>query len=97
METGHSDSNVCICGQVEDSKHYFTKCTLYTIQRQKLNTKMEQFIPNFSLLAAKRQLEILTMGYEYSNPEMTKINTKIMFIAQTYILQTKRFEKTSIN
>ena len=58
---------------------------------------MEQFIPNFSLLAAKRQLEILTLGYEYNNPEMTKINTKIMFIAQTYILQTKRFEKTSIN
>ena len=66
------------------------------IQRQNLNTKMEPFIPNFSLLAAKKQHQIVTMGYEYSNPEMTKINTRIMFIAQTYILQTKQFEKTSI-
>ena len=95
FKTGHSDNNVCICGQIEDSKHYFTKCNLYTAQRQNLITKMEQFIPNFSLLAAKRQLEIITMGYEYSNPEMIKINTKIMFISQHYILQTKRFVKNS--
>ena len=43
-------------------------CTFYTIQRQNLNTKMEKFIPNFRLLASKRQLEIVTMGYEYGNP-----------------------------
>ena len=30
------------------------------------------------------------MGYKYSNPKMIKKNTKIMFIAQTYILQTKQ-------
>ena len=34
---------------------------------QNLNTKMEQFIPYFSHLAAKRHLEIVAMGYEYSN------------------------------
>ena len=56
---------------------------------------MEQFIPKFSLLAAKRQLEIIMMGFEYKNSEMTKINTKIMFISQNYILQTKRFVKNS--
>ena len=90
FKTGHSDSNVCICEQVEDSKHYFK-------HRQNIITKLEQFIANFSLLAAERHLEIVNMGYEYTNPEMTKTNTKIMFIAQTYILQTNRFERTSCN
>ena len=97
FKTGHSDSNVCICEQLENSKHYFKQFTLYTIQRQNIITKLEQFIANFSLLAAERHLEIVNMGYEYTNPEMTKTNTKIMFIAQTYILQTKRFERTSCN
>ena len=67
FKTGHADSNLCICGQIEDSKHYFTKCNLYTVHRQKLISQMEQFIPNFSLLAAKRQLEINMMEFEYIN------------------------------
>jgi hypothetical protein len=95
FKTGHADSNLCICGQIEDSKHYFTKCNLYTVHRQKLISQMEQFIPNFSLLAAKRQLEIIMMGFEYKNPEMTKINTRIMFISQNYILHTKQFVENS--
>ena len=57
--------------------------------------QMEQFIPNFDVLSDKRKLEILLMGYEYQNPEMTKINTKSMFISQSYILKTKRFSKAS--
>ena len=93
FKTGHSDNNVCFWGQIEDSKHYFTKCNLYTAQIQNLIRKMEQFIPKFRLLAAKRQLEIITMGYEYSNAEMIKVNTKIMVISQNDILQTKRFVK----
>ena len=52
---------------------------------------MENYLPNFRILCAKRQLEILLLGYEFKNPEMTKINTKIMIISQNYILQTKRF------
>ena len=68
FKNGHADSNVFIRAQIEDSKHYFTKCNLYTVHRQKLISQMEQFIPNFSLLAAKRQLEIIMMGFEYKNP-----------------------------
>ena len=56
---------------------------------------MKEFIPNFQLLSTTRQLEILLMGYEYDNPEITRINTKIMVISQNYILQTKRFVKRS--
>ena len=52
---------------------------------------MENYFPNFQILCAKRQLEIQLLGYEFINPEMTKINTKIIIISKIYILQTKRF------
>ena len=91
FRTGHSETNICTCGHIEDAKHYFTKCHLFNEQRQKLFTHMENYLPNFRILCAKRQLEILLLGYEFKNPEMTKINTKIMIISQNYILQTKRF------
>ena len=95
FKTGHTDTNFCSCGYIEDSKHFFTKCSLFDEQRQILFNKMKEFIPNFQLLSTTRQLEILLMGYEYDNPEMTRINTKIMVISQNYILQTKRFVKRS--
>ena len=97
FKRGHTENPYCNCnlGHVEDPTHYLIKCNLYNEQRQILVGQMEQFIPNFDVLSDKRKLEILLMGYEYQNPEMTKINTKIMFISQSYILKTKRFSKSS--
>ena len=54
---------------------------------KKLSANMENYLPNFQTLRAKRQLEMLLFGHEFKNPEMTKI----MIISQNYILQTKRF------
>ena len=97
FKRGHTENPYCNCnlGHVEDPTHYLIKCNLYNEQRQILVGQMEQFIPNFDVLSDNRKLEILLMGYEYQNPEMTKINTKIMFISQSYILKTKRFSKAS--
>ena len=95
FRTGHTDTNICSCGYIEDSKHYFTKCTFFDEQRQILFNKMKEFIPNCQLLSTTRQLKMLLIGYEYDNPQMIKKNTKIMIISQNYILQTKRFVKRS--
>ena len=54
---------------------------------------MKQYIANFSILAPKRQLEIIMIGYEYSNTKITKINTKNLFISQNKILQKRLFVK----
>jgi hypothetical protein len=52
---------------------------------------MEEFIPKFYQLSKKRQYEILVFGYDPDNVELDKINTKIMYLTQNFIYDTKRF------
>ena len=40
----------------------------------------------------QRQYDVLNYGYEPNNPEMKKINGKIMTLTQSFILRTKRFK-----
>ena len=89
---GLSDSTQYLCSHPsENALHYITQCWLYTEERQNLFNKMKQYIPNFPNITKKRQFEILLYGYEPRNPEMTKINTKILRLTQNYIYATKRF------
>ena len=47
--------------------------------RRTLFDQIEQgFIPNFKSLSINRQLEILLYGYEPNNPELKRLNGKIM-------------------
>ena len=52
---------------------------------------MEEFIPKFYQLPKKRQYDILVFGYDPDNKELDKINTKIMYLTQNFIYDTKRF------
>jgi hypothetical protein len=92
FKVGKADNTVCLCLHPHETpEHYITQCFLYTEERRILFSQIEQFIPRFKYCSMKRQFEILTQGYEINNPEMVKINTKIMKFTQHFILQTKRF------
>ena len=41
----------------------------------------------------KRQFEILVYGYEPQNPEMKRINGKILIYTQNFIMKTNRFKE----
>jgi hypothetical protein len=91
---GRSETPACLCDQIssETSLHYIIKCPLFTELRRTMFDQIEQqFIPRFRSVPAKRQLEILTEGYEPHNPEMKRINGQILKVTQNFILKTKRF------
>ena len=92
---GHSDTNICpFCEQnkIENSKHFIISCPHFAVMRRTLLDRIEQdFIPKFKSLSINRQFQILIFGYEPNNPEMKRINGKIMLLTQTFILKTKRF------
>ena len=94
--TGHSDTmhcTYCNSEKPETSKHFIIACPYFTEMRLKLFDQIEQgFIPNFKRLTMQRQYDILIYGYEPQNPEMKKINGKIMTLTQSFILKTKRFK-----
>ena len=92
FKVGLSDTTDCSCGhKYETSEHFITMCPQYAEERRNLYNQMLQFIPNFTGLPSKRQFEILVFGYQPSDPDLTKINTKIMKFTQKFILETKRF------
>ena len=95
FSTGHSTTNICSnCNdkKQESSLHFIVVCPHFSHLRETLFNQMEQnFIPNFKKLSMNRQFEILVNGYETNNPEMKRINGKIMLLTQTFILNTKRF------
>ena len=94
--TGHSNTTACsFCeSKIENSSHFIIKCLHFTEQRRTLFDQMEQnYIPNLKKLTMKRQFEILVYGYEPKNPEMKRINGKILIYTQNYILKTKRFNQ----
>ena len=94
--TGHSNTTACsFCeSKIENSLHFIIKCPHFTEQRRTLFDKMEQnFIPNFKKLTMKRQFEILVYGYEPQNPEMKRINGKILIYTQNFIMKTNRFKQ----
>ena len=80
----------CICPH-ENSLHFICICPKFTELRNILCTKMTEFIPKFDQLSKKRQFEILIFGYDPDNKELEKINTKIMFLTQNFVYDTKRF------
>ena len=73
----------CNSEKPETSKHFIIACPYFTEMRAKLFDQIEQgFIPTFKRLTMQRQYDILIYGYEPQNPEMKKINGKIMTLTQ---------------
>ena len=92
---GLAETNTCSCDTcTPETLHYFINCPLFTDARRTLFDQVEQsFIPNFKKLPKKRQVEILTQGYEPENHEMKKINAKLLKQTQFFILKTERFSQ----
>ena len=75
----------------KNSLHFICFCPKFNDLRHILFTKMTEFIPQFHQLPKKRQFEILIFGYDPDNSELDKINTKIMYLTQNFVYDTKRF------
>ena len=94
---GHTESSICpYCNdnKAENSKHFVIICPKFAGMRRTLFDQIEQdYIPMFKRLSMNRQLEILLHGYDPTNPELKRINGKIMLLTQAFILKTKRFSK----
>ena len=86
--TEHSFSIKCNFPRA-NSLHYICVCPAFTEQRNILLTKMEELVPKFRQLSKKRQFEILIHGYQPEDITLDRINTKIMFITQNFIYNTK--------
>ena len=93
---GLADSPECICHYREESpSHYFLDCFLYLQERQTLLDLFEHYIPKFDKLSKKAKLDIIIMGINIENDDFLDTNTKLTIAVQNFILQTKRFAKTS--
>ena len=74
------DSSLCICGSVEDTKHFILECPLYFNLRHEMLTAISEFCPP--------SLNVILFG----NPDLTThSNTQIFNAVQSFILKTKRF------
>ena len=95
FSTGHATTNICSnCNnnKQECSLHFLIQCPHFARLRETLFNQMEQnLFPNFKKLSMHQQLEILVNGYETNNPEMKRINDKIMLLTQTLYLKYKTF------
>ena len=75
-----NDSHLCLCGNVENTDHYFFHCRFYHAQRTELIHEISQHTPV--------TLQILLSG----NPLLSlHTNTLILETVHKYITDTKRF------
>ena len=77
----------------ESAIHFLTQCEVYSDLRLIMLNKIEQFIPNISILPKKRLFEILINGYNPDKDNLLQYNTKIMIATQNFTYDTKRFKK----
>ena len=75
------DSPLCICGAIEDTRHYLFECTRYLDLRQELINAVSAICePTLNVLL-------------YGNTELSyKQNKEIFLSVQNYILKSKRFQ-----
>ena len=75
-----TQSPLCTCGEVEDSKHFFLECNLYNNIRHDMLTTISRF--------CNPGLDVLL----YGNPTLSnETNISIFTAIHTFILGTKRF------
>ena len=74
------EAPLCLCGNVENTEHYFMHCRIYEAQRAELSQTVSQNSP-FTL-------ETLLFG---NNTLPLNINILVVDAVQTYIKDTKRF------
>ena len=88
---GQIDSPYCLCHGIETVEHYLHDCFLFTVERQKLFSLVEQYIPAFKNMNKKTKVQTLVNGYKTSDKLFEYTNLRVTFAVQNFILQTKRF------
>ena len=88
---GLQDSPACLCDRNETVDHYLLNCFLYTEERRLLFDTVEQLIPKFNKLTAKKKIDILLFGINLDKEEIDSRNVKLTLAVQKYILDSKRF------
>ena len=75
------DSPLCICGAIEDTRHYLFVCTRYLdLRRELINAVSAMCEPTLNVLL-------------YGNTELSyEQNKKIFLSVQNYIAKSKRFQ-----
>ena len=59
----------CLCGAVDDNKHFLLFCFLFQHERSEMLSKIKCFVPNFSSLYIAKQCEILLYGINLNNQQ----------------------------
>ena len=89
---GHSDTDLCNCGQKETVAHFFV-CGIFSAQQEILHNKCNDVLPKFKSFSKAKQLEIFLYGYNLDSDEYDCRNIPITFAVQKYILSTERFSE----
>ena len=89
---GHSDTDLCECGQKETVAYFFV-CRKYLAQQEILNSKFNDILPKFKSFSKAKQVEIFLCGYNLDSEEFDCRNIPMTFSVQKYILSTKRFNQ----
>ena len=88
-----SPTDKCLCGDIDNTKHYLLTCFLFQEERVILFDTINSFYPTFKRLSAANKTELLLFGINLTNVEPDPRNRAITFAVQKYIAQTNRFSR----
>ena len=88
-----SQTDKCICGDVDSTQNYFLKCFMFQSERNVLLAKINRTYPPFSKFSKAKQCNVLLFGINLQNSLPDPRNRSITFAVQEYITQTNRFSK----
>ena len=88
-----SQTDKCICGDVDSTQNYFLKCFMFQSERNILLSKINKIYPPFSKLSKAKQCNVLLFGINLQNSLSDPRNRSITFAVQEYITKTNRFSK----
>ena len=92
-----TQDDLCLCNCPETTSHYLLTCFLFQPEREALLAKICQLYPPFSRKSLKEQTFILLNGINLDNELPDVRNVQIFYAVQSFILKTKRFNKSFSN
>ena len=86
-----SETDKCLCGNIESSTHYLLDCAQFDEQRRNLFDSLSKIMPNFGTKSKFYKTKILLNGINLENDDPDCRNKQISLSVQNYILNTGRF------
>jgi hypothetical protein len=88
-----SQTDKCICGDVDSIQNYFLNCFIFNLERSVLLAKINNIYPPFSKLSKVKQCDVLLYGINLNSLLPDPRNRSITFAVQEFITKTNRFSK----